>query len=95
MPSKLVKTDVESVYFICIEDQTQSAMQGFLPAVAKFNSIGEVVILSAKQTPIGTYVQGLLLEDLMKWKPPKKANDPVAEDGLLSLWKLPNADVEE
>ena len=95
MPSKLVKTDVESVYFMCIEDQTQSAMQGFLPAVAKFNSIGEVVILSAKQTPIGTYVQGLLLEDLMKWKPPKKANDVVAEDGLLSLWKLPNADVEE
>ena len=40
------------------------------------------MILSAKQTPIGTYVQGLLLEDLMKWKPPKKANDVVAEDGL-------------
>ena len=31
----------------------------------------------------------------MKWKPPKKAGEVVAEDGLRSLWKLPNADVEE
>ena len=56
MPSKLIMTDVESVYITCIEDQTASTMRGFLPAVAEFNSISEVVILAAKQTPIGTYV---------------------------------------
>ena len=95
MPSKLIKSDQESIYWTCIVDTSESSISGCLPAVAKFKSLGDVVILAAKQTPIGTYIHGLLQENLVKWTPPKKATDVVEEDGILSLWRVPNEDLEE
>ena len=87
MPSKLVKTDVESVRLPLMHRGPDAVVHSRIPSgrrLAKFKSIGEVVILAAKQTPIGTYVQGLLLEDLLKWTLPKKAGEVVTEDGLLT-----------
>ena len=95
MPSKLIRSDQESIYWSCIVDASESSISGCLPAVAKFKSLGNVVILDAKQTPIGTYIHGLLQDNLMKWNPPRKATDTVEEDGILSLWRVPNEDVEE
>ena len=95
VPEKLINSDQDSIYFTCMVDQTESAFQVKLPIVAKFKSCGDVVVLAIKKTTTGIYIHGVLQDTLMKWNPPKKATDSVAEDGILSLWKVPNEDVEK
>ena len=95
VPEKLINSDQDSIYFTCMVDQTESAFQGKLPIVAKFKSCGNVIILAIKKTATGTYIHGVLEDTLLAWNPPKKAGDTCAEDGILSMWKVPNEDVEK
>ena len=46
--------------------------QGVLPgAIAKFKTVDNIVAIGVKQSPVGTYLWGIPVGDLIGWEPPK------------------------
>ena len=85
--------DAPSIYFQ-YGNPASAPLKGRLPAVAKFKTIDNVVVIGVKQSPVGTYLWGITVADLIAWVPPRRGSDLIKEDLLLTGFKLPHADLE-
>jgi hypothetical protein len=94
IPKTLVKSEQKSLYFVASKGDGEAPLHCKLPVIASFKTIDNVVVVASKQTPNGTYMWGVPVDTLVAWKPPSKATDMMCEDGVLSLFKLPHADLE-
>ena len=95
VPKNLIKTDELSIsWSVSPHDEPEVCRLGYLPAIAKFKSINNVVVVALKQTPMRTYMWGIPVETLIAWRPPQKAGDAIAEDGVLCQFELPHPDLD-
>jgi hypothetical protein len=94
-PEKLISSSVDSVFAVMTTKEGEAPLMGVLPKVAKFGAIDDMVVVAIKQTPMFTYLWGLSVEELIGWKAPASATQPIDEDKLFGLQKVPHADLKE
>ena len=91
----MLKSESESVYFCLVAEDSDRPLRVVLPLLGKFDPSDNVIFLMTRETPFGTYLVGISVSDLLEWTPPRKANDPIDEDKLLSAFKLPHTNLKE
>ena len=95
VPELMLKSDVGGVYFCLVAEEADRPLRMELPLLGKFDPTDNTIFLGARQTPMGTYLWGITVSDLIEWTPPAKASTPIDEDKLLHSVKLPHANLKE
>ena len=89
---KVYPAGVLAHYFVFGEDVRVST-GGLLRA--NFTEAEDAVIFCFKVGGAITYLYGITVEELVAWVPPKKAGEPIIEDGVLHSWKSTHTDIKE
>ena len=94
-PARLIPSKTNSIFFSVSTSKEQAAHRRMMPVVAKFGAINDMVVAAVKQTPIGTYLWGVPMSELLAWRPPTPATATIDESELFLPVKVPHVDLKE